>query len=92
MASDELVRTEGPLRAESDWYDEDGFVIVTGDDRFHGYAKRMREMVESLSAWGDPALWQYNLDLLRDAIAYEQQMVDSERRKLVREAEKAVQP
>ena len=79
-----IERTKGPLEPEDNWYDDHGRVIVTLDDRFHGYADRMRELVESLSAWGDPALWQYNLDLLREAIEHEQLYVDREKRLALR--------
>jgi hypothetical protein len=79
-----IERTRGPLEPEDNWYDDQGRVIVTSDDRFHGYAGRMMEMVESLSAWGDPALWQYHLDLLREAIDHEQDYVDREKRLALR--------
>lgn len=63
------------------WYDDEGRVIVTPDDRWHGEeASQCRVLVESLSAWGDPHLWQYRLDLLREAIEHEQPFVDRERR------------
>lgn len=79
-----IKRTKtSPLEPEDNWYYE-GRVVVTADDRFHGYADRMREMVESLSEWGDPALWQYNLDLLREAIDHEQAYVDREKRLALR--------
>lgn len=64
-------REGSPVEPEPTWYDEDGHVIVTNDDRWHGYASQFREMVESLSEWNDPAVWQYKLDLLREAIDHE---------------------
>lgn len=70
------------------WYDENGKVIVTADDRFHGEeAKRCRELVESLVSWDDLPLWQYRLDLLREAIEHEQATVDRERRNVQRDAD-----
>lgn len=79
-----IERTRGPLEPEPDWYDDEGRVIVTSDDRFHGYANQMQGLVESLAAWGDPALWQYNLDLLREAIDHEQAFVEREKRLALR--------
>lgn len=67
------------------WYADDGNVIVTLDDRFHGEeASRCRELVESLAAWEDAPLWQYRLDLLREAIDHEQATVARELRLLAK--------
>jgi hypothetical protein len=63
------------------WYTTGGKVIVTADDRYHDpEASRARELVESLVSWDDIPLWQYRLDLLREAIEHEQATVDRERR------------
>jgi hypothetical protein len=70
------------------WYDDNGKVIVTADDRFHGEeANRCRGLVESLSSWDDVPLWQYRLDLLREAIEHEQATVDREKRSDARDCE-----